>query len=88
MIVDIFMTLYAGLLEFLSWILPSWDLPAVVSTSYSWLINMLYGWNEIFPIFHIFLVLAVIVSFEVTILISRITFGIIALIRGSGTPNV
>lgn len=64
------------------------QVPAGVANNIGYLFEISAGWNAYIPILHLYTILAFIFTFEVIVLSFNIIIGIVALIRGSGKPEV
>lgn len=87
MIMDILLTIGSILLNIVSWILPKWTLPESVFSPFVFFYGWFYG---LFPDIASDLLLAIIliIGFEFTIMISRLSLQIVNWFRGSGEIKI
>ena len=88
MIISALFAIIGVLIYILSLLLPSWTLASDTFTPLISIFQFLYGFNIIFPFRELigFIVLAGLL--ELTFILARLSIGIVALIRGSGKPEI
>lgn len=69
-------------------ILPNWEINESFVDGFLYIARMLLSLNMFFPFDVLFLIIAFITMFELTILTINFTFGIIGIIRGSGSMKI
>lgn len=88
MIISLFLTVSAYFFNFISWMLPDWILPSRIITTWEGLIVYFNIFNGFFPLATAFNCFLIILAFEIAIIISRMLFGLISLIRGGGSVDI
>lgn len=69
-------------------LLPEWRLPDYILNSFSSGMDHVLFFNNYLPIVAGFKIFILILSFEVTLILARIIFGVISVVRGGGKIEV
>ena len=89
MLLYIPMLLFVGIIQFIIWILPEWQLPAAAISALDWIIGPIFTIATIFPPVLTFCqIVIVLIGFEFVYLITRLVLNLIALLRGSGEIKI
>lgn len=87
--------LVSGMIYILSWftklfdlILPSWVIPDDIMTAVDFGFSMAWYFNEIFPINACIKVFLLMLTFEFSLLLVKLVFGLISYIRGGGHVDI
>jgi len=89
MLTDLFAQIGIWLLRLVVWVLPEWEKnDTTMAVGIAYVTNVLIGMNDFFPVKTLFYCIGTIFSFELLIIIANIISGSIALVRGSGKPEI
>ena len=69
-------------------ILPSWALPDTMMTAVTTGFQIVWFFNEVLPISACIQVFMLIIGFEFSLLLVRLVFGFISLVRGGGKVDI
>lgn len=88
MFIDFWIYLIYWLTKGLDLIAPEWYLPEAMMTAVNTGFEVMWFFNEVFPIHVIVEILLLLISYELSIMLIRLIIGLIALIRGAGKPEI
>jgi hypothetical protein len=88
MIIDVLIYILHWLTSGLDLIIPNWALPDEMMTAVGYGMEIVYFFDELFPIHVIIELILLFISFELTILLVKLIIGLIAMLRGSGQPKL
>jgi len=88
MIPELIMAITGALLKFISWILPTWQLPVVVTEAFDTIAEHVMAMNVFIPIEAVVTGLGIIAGFEIAILIAHLIASLVTLIRGGGAVDI
>lgn len=84
MIVDLFFAIIGFMLKIIDWLTPNWNLPNNISYAFAIFFDRVIKFNEFFPTIALVKCLSVVFTFNLMIIITNYTVGIISLLRGGG----
>lgn len=88
MIVELLINVADLIASVLAWLLPDWKLPDFLISSYTIGYNSFMMFNVVLPLVAIFNCLMVFILYYFFLLMSRLAFGLISLIRGGGKIDI
>lgn len=88
MILTILFNFVEFLFDLISILLPSWRLPIEFINAFEYVVLAVLSWDAILPMSEMLIVMSVIITFEVSILFTRMIFGFLSIIRGGGKIDV
>jgi len=88
MLTGIFIIVWTSVAGFVVGLLPTYTIPADIMEGFYIITYQLMKWDLVFPIKEMLVSLVVIFIFELTIISINLFTGVIALMRGSGKPEL
>lgn len=89
MLVDILAKLVLWLIEIVCFVLPGWQLPDFIISAFNYFMFTVVGITHMIPFLQsVIISLIVMIIYKTSVILANITFGFVALIRGSGKPEV
>jgi len=88
MLAGVFIIIWTTVAGFAVGLLPDYHLPVQVFLSFHYIMATLSVWALVLPIQEALTVIGIIFVFELTTIAAKFFIGIVALIRGSGKPEI
>lgn len=88
MLASVFIIIWTTIAGFAVGLFPDYHLPAAFFTSFHTIMLNLAVWSDVFPIVELLAAFGIIILFEITVVTVRFFIGLVALIRGSGKPEL
>lgn len=86
---DIFLHIVTWLVDIACTVLPAWKLPDFLITGFNYFMFTIAGLAHAVPFIEsIILCLSLMIIYKTSVIIANLSFGLVALIRGSGKPEI